>query len=173
MSSNNPFVKYEPYTPPVNLLKRTAFQPDVIVRLKEQFLSFLAESGSAEDACAHIGIDKKTPYQWRLADEEFGDKWDKIRRQVCLPMLEEQIFLRATKGNKDAPGDSILMMFLAKAWKPEIYDDKLRLPPTSPSITINMVDSDGKTIVGNDETKTIDVKREHALPSRTEGTDKG
>ena len=171
--SKNPFVQYEPYIPPANLLKRTAFQPDVLVRLKEQFLSFLAETGSVEDACVHIGVDKKTPYTWRMKDEEFGEAWDKTRREVCLPMLEEQIFLRATKGSKEAPGDPILMMFLAKAWKPSLYDDKLRIADAAPSITINMVDTNGKTIVGNNETKTIDIERKHALPPGTEGTNKG
>jgi hypothetical protein len=168
----NPFVQYTPYVPPKNLISRTAFQPDVIIRLKEQFLSFLAETGSVEDACAHIGVEKTTPFQWRLKDEEFGEAWDRTRREICLPMLEEQIFLRATKGAKVAPGDPILMMFLAKAWKPSMYDDKLRIADAAPSITINMVDTNGTTIVGNNETKTIDIERKHALPEGPKGPDK-
>lgn len=103
---------------------------------KRRFLTILVETGgNVTAACKSIKIGRATAYRWRQGDEEFARHWD-IAMDLSTQRLEDEVIQRATigtsrplmyqgriVGNVREKSD-LLLMFMLKARRPEIYRDK-------------------------------------------------
>ena len=84
-----------------------------------RFLDKLKEVGNIRLACLAADIDRSTAYRTRQRDEDFAVAWaDALQEGV--DRLEEEAWKRA-KSKSD-----LLMIFLLKAHRPELYHDKIR-----------------------------------------------
>lgn len=66
---------------------------------KARFLKLLAERGVVGHACAEVGIDRVTAYEWRQKDSAFAAKWAKALED-STDTLEAEAWRRAQEGTK-------------------------------------------------------------------------
>jgi len=96
----------------------------------EMLLAAFCESGNFADACKLAGVSRMTVWRRRQADPEFDSAFIEAK-ELAVQTLEEIAYDRAR-----AKSD-LLMMFLLKAARPEMYREKYRYEHTG---------SDGKGI---------------------------
>jgi hypothetical protein len=103
---------------------------------KRRFLEILVETGgNVTAACKSIKIGRATAYRWREDDEDFARHWD-IAHDLSTQALEDECIRRATIGTPRPvffqgkivgsirEKSDILLIFMLKARKPEVYRDK-------------------------------------------------
>jgi hypothetical protein len=101
------------------------------------FLEALAKTCNVKMSCAAAGIDRRTAYRHRGADEEFAELWDDAVDDG-VDMLAAEARRRAAgyrrdilyKGKKIAEEmiySDLLLMFLLKAHRPEQFRDNYDL----------------------------------------------
>ena len=69
-------------------------------RTRERAIAFcaaLAETANVGRACAAIGIGRTTAYEWREADKEFAEMWDRAMK-IGVTALEDEAKRRAFEG---------------------------------------------------------------------------
>lgn len=113
-NSWKPFVPGQPSEPP----RHEGYTP-ASGKAKKDFLEFLEESGLVEEAASQIDVSTKTVYRWRVQDPAFAAEWDEIIRNKVLPRLEAEAIKRAIGGS------DLMLIFLMKAYKRDMYDDKI------------------------------------------------
>lgn len=98
------------------------------------FLSALADSGNIRQSCEAANVSRTYIYDVRRADPAFAQAWDEAIDDACDLIIAEahRRAVRGVKvpvyqggklvGHKREYSDTLLM-FLLKAWKPEVYRD--------------------------------------------------
>ena len=108
----------------------------------KNFLRFLSLSGSVTYASARAGIERRTLYRRKAADEAFAAQWDEAL-QLGIDRLQDNAMQRALHGtertvwrNGKQVGstqqyDNRLLQFLLRAHRPEVYGAKQQsaVPP--------------------------------------------
>src|SRR5687768_11700163 len=92
---------------------------EVVPQMKQAFLEAYASTGLARAAADICGIDVRNAYRWRSTDPAFASAWDHATRQIVVPMLEQAAIEHAMDKS------DLLLMFMLKAHKREMYDDKV------------------------------------------------
>jgi hypothetical protein len=83
------------------------------------FLSALRNSANVRLACQKAGIDRKTAYKLRDKSEPFKEQWKDALADAC-DVLEAEAWTRARGGS------DLLLIFLLKAHRPEMYRETTR-----------------------------------------------
>lgn len=83
------------------------------------FLATLRNSGNVRLACQKAGIDRKTAYKWKERSREFREQWQEALDDAC-DVLEAEAWNRARGGS------DLLLIFLLKAHRPDIYRETTR-----------------------------------------------
>lgn len=97
---------------------------------RDDFLESLRRSPNVSRASKAAGVDRKTAYNARAAQDQFRADWeDAIANSV--DRLEAAAFRRATKVS------DTLAIFLLKCHRPEVYNR-----PTEQKVTITTLDVD-------------------------------
>jgi hypothetical protein len=91
-----------------------------LARQKQLFLKGLAERGTVRAASEVCGIDGKTAYRWRAADEEFSRAWDSAR-ETATDAVESALYELAKSGK-----NVIATIFWMKAHRVQ-YRDRLNI----------------------------------------------
>ena len=133
-------------------LAPTRIQSSLVEQLKLRFLELFGRCGNTEEVCGLMGINPGTVFSWRKEDKFFAVEWDRVRQEDLLPILEERAFRKATEGK----GDTLLLMFLMKAYNRRMYDEKFHEEERTKALTIRIVDVDGKYLTK--EKEVIDVE---------------
>lgn len=87
---------------------------------RKRFLATLAKTGNISAACRSAGISRTHAYNTRDEDESFKAQWDRAIDEA-IDALESAAFSRAKK-NSD-----VLLIFLLKSHRPEIYRENLKV----------------------------------------------
>lgn len=122
-------------------LQKKDISDDLLPQLKRQFLLFFEQCGLMKEAAISIGVSTGQVLSWRMKDKEFAEDMDKIRDHKVMPLIEDALMERALSGKSD-----LALIFLAKANRPDKYDDKLRQPAQQPGIQIQIFDVDKKKL---------------------------
>lgn len=136
------FTKFTDYAEANGVTVTDKLQPKPIEEpmlplLKKQFLLFFEQCGLMKEAAISIGVNAGQILTWRMDDPEFAEDMDKIRDHKVMPLIEDAIMERCLSGKSD-----LLLIFMAKANRPDKYDDKMRAPATQPGIVIQILDVD-------------------------------
>ena len=113
----------------------------------QPFLVALSKRGIVTEACDAAQVSRTPPYELRRADEAFAAAWDEAL-EVAADKIEQEIHRRLSEpqGNR---GSDVLLMFQAKAMRPNKYREK----PT------------GMDITNNEISITFKIGDEHGNPS--------
>lgn len=115
-------------------------------RKAPMFLKELRENGGfVGKACEAVGVSKQTVHNWRSADAEFAENWDravefatedleKEARRRAYEGVDEPVFYQGEVCGHIRKYSDTLLMFTIKARKPE-YRDKI-------TIDVKQLDSD-------------------------------
>lgn len=87
---------------------------DPTPKKKERFLAAFGETHLVSEAAKRAGVDRTTAYRWRQQDETFALAWADVEER-STEELEQVAVKRATTGS------DVLLIFLLKARKPEVY----------------------------------------------------
>lgn len=95
---------------------------DTSIRELQQakFLAKYAETGNVSASARAIKVNRDTVYGWRATNPAFADAMHAAKLQA-IEELEGEAFTRA-KAHSD-----VLLIFLLKNLKPEIYGDKMKI----------------------------------------------
>lgn len=85
------------------------------------FLRSLAAGSSVTAAASAVGISRQEVYRMRREEPEFATDMDDAREEGA-DTLEDVAYQRATEGGSD-----LLLIFLLKAKRPEIYREQVRV----------------------------------------------
>lgn len=100
---------------------------------KAAFIELLAATGNVSESSRRSGLERRTAYNWRKADEEFRKAWDEAE-QLGVDSLIDEGHRRAKRGVKKPvfwKGEIVgyhreysdtLLMFLVKRHRPEYRD---------------------------------------------------
>src|SRR3990167_8743128 len=83
------------------------------------FLAALRNSGNVRAACQAAGIDRKTSYLHRQRFPNFAKEWADALEDAC-DVLEAEAWQRARASS------DLLLIFLLKAHRPDIYRETTR-----------------------------------------------
>lgn len=86
---------------------------------KRHFLAAYAQAGMVTEACKVAGVGRSTAYRERQADEDFALAWADVEERST-----EELEAEATRRAKD--GSDVLLIFMLKSRRPEIYRDAPR-----------------------------------------------
>lgn len=98
------------------------------------FLTALADSGIVRQSCETAQVSRSYVYDVRRADPQFAAAWDEAIDDACDRLVKEA-HRRAVKGVKvpiyqggklvghKREYSDTLLMFLLKAWRPEVFRD--------------------------------------------------
>jgi hypothetical protein len=86
----------------------------------DTYLIELEKCGSLTAAAKAAGVNPKTAYRRRQADQEFADAVDELR-YTTVEQVEDTLYQMASSGK-----DTTATIFFLKTRKPEVYGDKLR-----------------------------------------------
>lgn len=106
-----------------------------------RFLAVLVETGgNVTAACKSIRISRTAAYSWRNADADFAAAWD-VAMDWSTQALEDEAVARALTG-RNRPvfyqgkvvghireRSDLLMMFMLKARRPNVYRDRIDIRP--------------------------------------------
>jgi hypothetical protein len=87
---------------------------------KKTFLATLAQTPSVTAACKVANVSRRTAYDHKELDPEFGAAWEDALNQ-SLDFLEHRLFVR---GCKD---DTRAAEIILKAYRPSLYSEKMRI----------------------------------------------
>jgi len=85
-----------------------------------RFLAALRNSGNVRAACQAAGIDRRTAYRNRHQYKGFARHWDEALEDAC-DVLAAEAWQRARSSS------DLLLIFLLKAHRPEIYRETTRI----------------------------------------------
>jgi len=119
-----PGPKPEP-TPPegMDVSKALAARTKRTNEKKARFLKTLRETGVVSQACDAADLGRTTAYEWRDSDEEFAQQWDEAL-SACIEDAEAEAWKRGRLKS------DLLLMFMLKAHKPELYRETTRVEQT-------------------------------------------
>lgn len=103
----------------------TATTPKKRARACESFLAALEETHLVSEAAKAAGIHRATAYEWRKQDPQFAAAWGDVEDRSTEVL--EQIAVR-----RAAQGSDVLLMFLLKARRPELYREHHHVEHTGP-----------------------------------------
>jgi hypothetical protein len=83
------------------------------------FLATLANCGIVRYSCAQAGVGRVAAYNARDRDPQFAAAWDEAIEDAC-----DGLALAARKRALEA--SDVLLIFLLKSYKPEVYADRFR-----------------------------------------------
>lgn len=118
--------------------KRSA-KADEQEEAKSLFLTALAESAHVGNSCRAAGITRSKYYRWRKSDDEFNDHCARALNEG-VSVLEDEAVRRAVSGTlrpiyqrgrkvgEVREYSDILLIFMLKAHKPELYRDNYKKP---------------------------------------------
>jgi hypothetical protein len=89
------------------------------------FLKALEDTHLVTEACKAAGIHRSAAYNRRAHDAEFARAWAEIE-EASTEQLERIAVRRASEGS------DVLLIFLLKARRPEVYRDHHRVEQTGP-----------------------------------------
>jgi hypothetical protein len=95
---------------------------------RTRFLEELAAGGTVADACHAAGFSRQYAYERRKVDAEFGQAWVDV-----LEAGTEQLEREA--GRRAMMGSDLLMIFLLKSRRPEVYRDRYEVTHTAQQLT--------------------------------------
>lgn len=98
-------------------------RPSATGRARATFLKELRETCNVSHSCRVAGMDRRTAYRWREADEAFAADWDEAE-QEAIDHLEHVARKRAIDSS-----DRMLEILL-KAHRPEKYTERAKLDVT-------------------------------------------
>lgn len=84
---------------------------------KREFLGAFAVTGTIAGACRTTGIDRQTVHNWKRKDPAFVEAFEEAK-EVAIEHLENVARERAVAGS------DVLLIFLLKAARPEVYRDR-------------------------------------------------
>jgi hypothetical protein len=87
---------------------------------KKKVLELLAISACVSEATHGAGVGRRTYYEWRKADAEFAIQSEKAI-EASTAGLEAECRRRAMKGS------DLLLIFLLKARKPDVYRENIKI----------------------------------------------
>lgn len=141
---------------------KNSFTPD-----KQQvFLRFLEDTASITKAAAFAGVDRRTVYTLKDQNKEFAahlkdsldvglDKLEDEARRRAYDGIDEPVFYKGKQVSTIKRYDSILLMFLLKAHRPEKYRESHEIKfPEGINVTVkkfSTTDKDNKDSKGNNE----------------------
>lgn len=106
------------------------------------FLEYLSEHGNVGEAARHAHISRRTIFRARK-DPEFERLYQEAQ-ELGTSAMEDEAILRATKGTMEPvfwkgrrvatirKKSDLLLMFILKARRPELYRDNYSPPDTAP-----------------------------------------
>ena len=94
------------------------------VAAKAAFIKALAASGVVLAGCRAAGVDRKSVYQWRKHDEQFGADWA-AAIDDATDILEAELMKRAR--NAEIPGSTTALIFALKACAPHKYRENITI----------------------------------------------
>lgn len=98
----------------------TLATPEKAKRWCAGFLEAFAHTGTVKGACAVAGIDRSTAYRERHRNETFALAWHAVEEDAT-DELELEAYRRAINGS------DLLLIFLLKARKSDMYRDNVRV----------------------------------------------
>jgi hypothetical protein len=111
---------------------------------RPHFLDALRDTGIVTDACRIAGVARSTAYEERQRNEDFALAWHDIEQETTERMEREAV-RRAAEGVERAvyhQGEvvgherhfsDVLLMFMLKARRPEVYRETTRHEHTGPN----------------------------------------
>ena len=118
---------------------------------REAFLWELSRSGNVQHSAGVAGVDTKTVYNHRNRSPEFSEAWDEALEDA-IQRMEAEAHRRAVHGvdkpvfhNGKECGvvrqySDVLLMFLLKAKRPEVYRDNVSLQHSG-NVQVNILDA--------------------------------
>jgi hypothetical protein len=108
---------------------------------KELFCKLFAETMCVATAAAGAGMDRSTVYKARKTDPDFAAAWDSAK-ESAIESLEAAAYERARKMS------DVLLIFLLKSHKPELYRESVSLKHSG---TVNLNFSELAALAAEDE----------------------
>ncbi|MCF8534386.1 MAG: hypothetical protein K9G48_15370 [Reyranella sp.] len=113
----------------------------------KNFLRFLGLSGSVTFAASKAGIERRTLYRRKAADEAFAAEWDEALQlgidrlqdsamQRALHGTERQLYRNGRQVGSTQQYDNKLLQFLLRAHRPEVYG--ARQQPAAPPLPFDL-----------------------------------
>lgn len=79
-------------------------------KVKSVVLESLSSGSTVDAACRAAGISRSVFYDWRKKDAEFAEAVERAQ-MVAVSVVEDALFLKATRGEKDGRGNVVAMIF--------------------------------------------------------------
>lgn len=123
-------------------------------RRQMRFLEVLGQTGSVREACAAVGISRKTAYEYRNKGGAFAERWNDLRADLvevleaecdrrALKGVLEPVFYQGAKVGSVRRFSDVLLMFRLKGLKPEMYRENASIEVAGkgggPIVTRNLV----------------------------------
>jgi len=117
----------------------------VNVSWHDRFLVVLHQDGRVREACRVVGVSRETAYQHKERFPVFGKAWDDALEEA-IDTAEQELYQRAVKGVEKPiyqqgrrvgtmiHHSDILLMFLLRARRPQIYGNKGEVTASSLSL---------------------------------------
>jgi hypothetical protein len=113
---------------------------------KQRFLEELARTGVVKLACLKAPISRVNAYKARQKDSAFADEWDDaideatdimvaVARQRAMNGTERPVFNKGKQCGKIQEYSDTLLIFLLKAYRPEMFRDSYDLAKALDGIT--------------------------------------
>lgn len=93
--------------------------------LMEAFLAVLRNTANVRAACNAVGIDRETVVTWKQSFPKFEEMYQHAMADAC-DVLEALAWDRARKTS------DVLLMFLLKAHRPELYRENYKVEHVGP-----------------------------------------
>jgi len=93
---------------------------------RKQFLALYPKVRSITVAADGVGVHRRTIYKWRDTCKEFAEAFAEAREQIA-DELEAKALERAITGDPEDRGSHVLMIFLLKGLRREVYGDHREL----------------------------------------------
>lgn len=97
-----------------------ALIPPSLEEWHAKFIGCLRATGNVQYSAEYCGVSRQRVYQVRQADAEFREQW-KFAMEAACDDLELEARRRAKAGS------DVLLIFLLKAHRPQIYRDRVQL----------------------------------------------
>lgn len=133
---------------PNNLLNYLDLDENSTLQKKAEFLAHFSGTCNITKSAKAVGIDRSTVYWWKKHDDQFVLDLDDAK-EIAVEALEDEMHRRAMDGvlkiNKYGTYreySDTLAIFLAKAHKPDRYNERIRNEITGPGgAPLNMDDN--------------------------------
>src|SRR5207245_7011236 len=85
-----------------------------------RWLEVFRDTGNVRLACHAVGINRTTAYHRRESNPRFADAWKQAEEDACD-------VLEATARKRAQESSDVLLIFLLKAHRPDLYGEKLTI----------------------------------------------